>query len=166
MKTIPGFHILVAIFSSVFILGCGMETEQVTEDEVVWAKLRVLDEYSETALQFANNNDVESLKEKAVELMSAAKLVAEGAPPDNVKQPEQVKVLQQDLTDLIVDDPGNLPPEELADRVHAIHSVVVKLMEAAGMPHVHDHDDHEGDDHGDHEGHDHDDHEDGEGHNH
>lgn len=146
MKTnrIHNFLLLMTVWAG--LVGCG---QQNTQDQVVtWAQLRVLDELSEKAI---NHSEAEggSLQEMAVELFAAAKMVSLSEPPTNAKHAEQVVLLQSDLTGLIGDEISSLNKEELTERIDAIHTVAVKLMEAAGMPHVHNHD------HEDHTGHNH-----------
>lgn len=149
----------IVLLIAVFVIGCGNQNAQ--EEVVTWAQLRVLDELSESAMSHTGTEDSAEFTNTVAELFGAAKLLCSSEPPANAKNLEQVKLLQTDLSGLIGDDPASLNQKDLNERIEAIHAVAVKLMEAAGMPHVHDHD-HEHEEH-DHEEHDHEEHE---GHNH
>lgn len=146
MKTNKNHNILLLMTVLIGLVGCG---QQNTQDQVVtWAQLRVLDELSEKAMNYSEA-DGRSLQDMAAELFAAAKMVSASEPPANAKHAEQVVLLQSDLTGLIGDEISSLSKDELTERIDAIHTVAVKLMESAGMPHVHNHD------HEDHAGHNH-----------
>lgn len=133
---------------------CGKPNNPAVEgDVVVWSELRVLDELSESAILFIKQNQTAALRDAAGILLNSGRLVVKAEPPANAKQLEQVKLLQRDLDGLVNDEPESLTDEELIERVNAIHAIVVKMMEAAGMPHIHNHDNH--DEHGEHDGHNH-----------
>lgn len=138
---------LAFVYIGMFILlqGCSQQQNQAENGSVVvWSELRVLDELSESAIQYNSQNQTAALRDTAGMLLKAGQLVVNAEPPANAVQPEQVKLLQSDLQGLVNDEPDSLTDEELFERVQAIHAIALKLMEAAGMPHVHDdHDDHE-----------------------
>jgi hypothetical protein len=135
--------LLITLFLS--FTGCGQQNPQ--DNVVTWPQLRVLDEIAETVMNHSGTEDSPEIQNSAVELFGAAKMVCESEVPGNAKNTEQVKLLQNDLSGLIGDEISSLSQDDLKERVNAIHAVAVKLMQEAGMPHIHDHEDHEGHNH-------------------
>ena len=145
------FLILTVMVYSLWLHNCGESGNSSKGDKVVtWSELRLLDELSESAVQHSSQNQTAALRDTAGMMLNAGRLVVKAEPPANAMQPEQVKLLQSNLQGLVNDEPESLTDEELMERVNAIHAIAVKMMEAAGMPHIHNHDDHD-----DHEGHNH-----------
>lgn len=128
------------------------------KDEVVsWTSLSELDEISIAVEHAAAEHQHD---EQKVLLKRAGKLISEvqTSVPDNAKNTEQVAVLVKDLSALStqIDSIDTLGHEELDTLSKAIHPIVAKLMETAGVPHVHAKEEsaHDGHDHHDHD-HDH-----------
>jgi hypothetical protein len=106
---------------------------------VGWPALSMLDALSERCALLVASQDVAEARRIVPSMKLAAETVAKDSPPKNAKQPEQVKVCQADLKSLAaaIDalDPKDV--DELAGLLAGVHAVVEQLMEAVGMPHVH-----------------------------
>lgn len=116
------------------------------ETAVKWDSLKKLDELAERCEALADTNDVAELRKLVGPVKAAAVIVAADPVPAGAKAPELVKVLQADLQSLTdsLTDSGTQADAEVAAILAGIDPIVGKLMEAAGMPHVHE-DDHETD---------------------
>src|ERR1035437_3924220 len=110
------------------------------ETVVKWPSLKKLDDLAERCEALSEKKDVGGLRKIAAEVKDAAKIVASDAVPEGAKQPGQVKVLQGDLKSLTdsIGDPEKQDGEEITMILAGVHPIVEQLMEASGMPHVHD----------------------------
>ncbi|MEO5716380.1 MAG: hypothetical protein ABIT37_23065 [Luteolibacter sp.] len=118
---------------------------QAGEAVVKWPSLKKLDDLAEKCEALSENKDVPGLRKIAAAVKTAAVAVACEAVPKEAKQPEQVKILQGDLKSLTdsIDDPEKQDGEELTALLAGVHPIVGQLMEASGMPHVHETDEKE-----------------------
>ena len=118
---------------------------QAGESVVKWPSLKKLDDLAEKCEALSEKKDMAALRKIAASVKTAAEAVESEAVPNNAKQPEQVKVLQGDLKSLTdsINDPEKQDGEELTALLAAVHPIVEQLMEASGMPHVHETDEKE-----------------------
>jgi hypothetical protein len=107
---------------------------------VKWPSLKKLDDLAEKCEALSERKDVPGLRKIAASVKAAAAAVESEAVPNNAKQPDQVKVLQGDLKSLTdsITDPDKQDGEELTALLAGVHPIVEQLMEASGMPHVHE----------------------------
>lgn len=110
------------------------------ETVVKWPSLKKLDDLAEKCEALAEQKDVVGLRKIAASVKLAAKTVQTEAIPTGAKEPERVKVLQGDLKSLTesIGDPDKQDGGELTAVLAAVHPIVEQLMQASGMPHVHD----------------------------
>lgn len=110
------------------------------ETVVKWPSLKKLDDLAEKCEALSEQKDVAGLRKIAASVKIAAKAVQTEAVPTGAKEPERVKVLQGDLKSLTesISDPAKQDGEELTAILAAVHPIVEQLMEASGMPHVHE----------------------------
>lgn len=150
MKRCNVLRVLGVVAGLIVLGGCG---RQPVTETVEWSELRGLDHQAERAeARVDAGADAEELEALSHAVIAAARALLDSGVPANVVSRSAVEARLQDVRDLagaLEEDPG------AADVLKAFHPVVAELMEAAGMPHVHDHD----------HGHDHD-HEHGHEHNH
>ena len=110
-------------------------------DAVVrWSSLKKLDELAEQCEALSEQKNTAALRKIAPEVKAAALVVAKDAVPGNAAKPAEVKVLQGDLKNLAdaITDPSTQNGAELTTILAGVHPIVENLMEAAGMPHVHE----------------------------
>ena len=118
-----------------------LATMLVRADTVVkWPSLKKLDDLAERCEALAEKKDVGELRKIATSVKDTAKLVQSEASPNGAKDSEKVKVLQGDLKNLgdSIGNPDKQDGEELTAILAALHPIVEQLMEASGMPHVHE----------------------------
>lgn len=133
------------------------ESEGTTNTDVVqWEALSELDELAVHLEGYVEDNDLEHVRGHVEELQTTGQTVVEGPVPENVKNPEKVKQIQTDLKNVMDNMTNELISDDqmLSSLILSLHPIVENLMEAAGVPHVHEHDDEH--DHDDEHGHDHD----------
>lgn len=124
------------------------------EEGIAWPHLRELDELAEQAEQGVEKNDTASLRALLPKLAAKAKQVATDPLPEGVHQAKQTKALQNDLLALVPElSATDLEDQQVRDLAEGVHPIVVALMEAAGLPHVHEDEAEEGGDHHEHEHH-------------
>ena len=124
----------------VLILILAVPLVRAAEVVVKWPSLKKLDDLAEKCEALSERKDVPALRKIAASVKSSATVVSADAVPKNAKQPAQVKVLQADLKSLTdsIGDPATQDGEELTAVLAGIHPIVEQLMEASGMPHVHE----------------------------
>ncbi len=123
---------VLILVASLFFCSCN------EKQEVKWRGLNQLDELS-IKVEHATQ---EHKHDEQAELLGEAKtLIPQIASsiPANAKNKDQVKVLLTDLTALAeqLNELESLEHEQLDTLSKSIHPIVAKLMESAGVPHVH-----------------------------
>ncbi|MBK1883766.1 hypothetical protein JIN85_15210 [Luteolibacter pohnpeiensis] len=111
-----------------------------SEEVVKWPNLRKLDEVAEKCEALSEIKDIKALRNIATTAKLASEAVEKDKIPANAKDPHKIKTLQSDLKSLtdLLDHPATQDGEEVMDLLAGIHPIVEQLMEAAGMPHVHE----------------------------
>jgi hypothetical protein len=115
-----------------FSLGCGKKNAV-----IVWPELQALDHATESAeAKVKASADPAQLAALAAELADKCVKLLASPVPAGVKSPDLVHLRLRELKDLhaALADPSVLTDAHLL----AFHPVVAALMDAAGMPHVHD----------------------------
>lgn len=129
-------HPFVCMLALLFALSVA----QAAAAGVQWPALKKLDDLAERCEALSDKKDVGGLRKIAAEVKTAMKVVTSDSVPKGAKQPSQVKVLQGDLESLAdsISDPTKQDGEELTAILAGVHPIVEALMEASGMPHVHE----------------------------
>ena len=109
---------------------------------VKWDSLKKLDDLAERCEALSDSKDVSGLRGLIMPVRTAMAMVAADPVPENAKLPDHVKFLQADLKNLseVLSDPQIEANTEFVEILAGIHPIVENLMEAAGMPHVHEND--------------------------
>lgn len=107
---------------------------------IKWPALKKLDDVAERCEALCDRKDIPALRKVAADARKAAVAVVDDKIPAAAKDRERVKILQADLKSLVdaLGDPATQDGEELLGLLAGIHPIVAQLMEAAGMPHVHE----------------------------
>lgn len=110
------------------------------KDPVVWKNLKKLDDLAEKCEALSEKKDIAALRKISASVKDAAVLVEKDPPPAGALDAEKVKTLQTDLKSLSdeIGDSEKQDGDELLAVLSAVHPIVEQLMEAAGMPHVHE----------------------------
>ena len=122
------------LLSFVYLAGCRNRVV------VQWADLKQLDDLAERCQALCAQKDVPALRQLAADVKGAAITVALDPVPDGARRAAEVNTLQGDLSTLAdaINDPAQQDGTELTALLAGVHPIVEKLMEAAGVPHVHE----------------------------
>ena len=132
---LPSFSFLVF---ALFFASCERGTVETSEDPVSWPEINRFDDIAFQADGYARVEDLKAVRELMADLLLAGKALTKESIPANVADPQQVELILGDLSNLV----SGLAVEELddatlADLVLGLHPVIAKLIDAAGMPHIH-----------------------------
>ena len=132
---------IMSVFTTCALLLCGASLTGCRNAATVqWPALKHLDDLAEQCEALCDAKDVTALRQIAGTVQAAAITVARGPLPAGARQPAEVHALQSDLKSLVdaIRDPAQQDGAELTALLAGVHPIVEKLMEAAGMPHVHE----------------------------
>ena len=130
------FFVLLA-FASI-VVSCERAELETVQDQVSWPEITHFDDIAFRADGYVRVEDISAVRELLAGLLLAGKALTKDTIPANVADPQQVELIFGDLSNLI----SGLAAEELddaslADLVLGLHPVIAKLIDAAGMPHIH-----------------------------
>ena len=131
---IPFFCISLAL-----ILGsCDRSLTEMEEETVSWPEINRFDDLAFQADGLARVEELGTVRELLSELLDAGKAVTPASVPSNAADPEQIELILGDLNSLVDGLAAeNLDDVYLENLVLGLHPVIAKLIEAAGMPHIH-----------------------------
>ena len=111
---------------------------------VEWPALKEMDDWAEKGEAWADEGKVGEMRKALPELTAAGNKLLASAVPANARDPKAVAQTMGDFRDVIshLKKPG-LSDDDLKVQVAAIHPLVASLMEASGLPHVHEHEEKE-----------------------
>jgi hypothetical protein len=124
-------------------------------NEVVWPLHKKVDTQLHEAMALLEDGKADRVAGMGAQLGNAITQLSKSSPPANAKQKELVTQLLKDLAGVAPMFDGmedRIEEERIVESVEAAHTLIVKIGEAAGIPHKHDDHDH------DHHDHDHSDH--------
>ena len=131
---IPFFCISLAL-----ILGsCDRSLTEMEEETVSWPEINRFDDLAFQADGLARVEELGTVRELLSELLEAGKAVTPASVPSNAADPQQIELILGDLNSLVDGLAAeNLDDVSLENLVLGLHPVIAKLIEAAGMPHIH-----------------------------
>lgn len=128
----------LTICSFLLISSCNDKSEVSGTEAVEWPELSRLDNVAYKVEGFARTGDNASIRASLAELLEVGRAVVPATIPSNTLEPQQVETLMADLANLIEELASEeLGDESLSSLVLGLHPVIEKLIEAAGMPHLH-----------------------------
>ena len=141
-KIISEFNTAVLPFCLIALamIGVSCEPNETTRDEetVSWPEITLFDDVAFRADGYVRVEDLPAVRELLPDLLEAGKAVKNASVPSNVVDRKEVELILGDLKNLIVGiGKQGLDDDSLADLVLGLHPVIAKLIEAAGMPHIH-----------------------------
>jgi hypothetical protein len=137
MNVYPAFVIL--LYLGAFTCSCGRANQSPSAETIVeWPALTALDVTYLQAHDALHENRPEDAKKLFLEMKTRAEtLMIAGVPSNAGNRDEVASLLEVDLKSLFEFD-GEVPPD-FDQRVHAIHALMAKMMDRAGVAHQHDH---------------------------
>ena len=130
------FFVLLA-FASI-VVSCERAELETVQEQVSWPEITRFDDIAFRADGYIRVEDISAVRELLADLLLAGKALTKESIPTNVADPQQVELILGDLSNLV----SGLAAEELddatlADLVLGLHPVIAKLIDSAGMPHIH-----------------------------
>lgn len=145
----------LALGLAVGLVGCTSESKPASSDHahehdetkgLQWPELRALDEFAHEVEHLIAENRLDDLRKLAPEIRGAAEKLAAAPAPNDAPMRPMLEGLVKEIGALGagIGDAEKMSDETLKTSLEAFHPLVLKLMETAGMAHVHEHGDHDG----------------------
>ena len=119
-------------------ISCERSDNQNENETVSWPEITQFDNLAFQADGLVRVKDLSAVRELHAELLAAGLAVTSESIPSNAANPQEIELLLGDLENLVTslkdDDLNDLT---LGNLVLGLHPVIAKLIEAAGMPHIH-----------------------------
>ena len=133
----PALLRFLSLFLALTVLAVACTRDDGGDTPVAWPELVRFDEVAYRADSFARTGDLATVEEMRAELLETGKAITPATIPSNVADPRQTKTILADLTGLVDGLSRSTDPKSTATLVLGMHPVIEKLMDAAGMPHIH-----------------------------
>ena len=124
---------LILLFSA-----CERSGEEISEETVSWPEIVDFDNLAFQADGLVRVQDLEAVRDLHADLVKVGMAVTPSSIPANAANPKEVELILSDLSNLVSSlqaDP--LDDSSLENLVLGLHPVIAKLIETAGMPHIH-----------------------------
>jgi hypothetical protein len=145
MSTLVPSQIARRMMSHVCLWSVALVLSHCSKPTVVeWPALKEMDEWAEKGEAWADGAKIGEIRKELPGFIAAAEKLAASPVPANVADAKGVAQVMGDFRDVLtrLKKPG-ISDDDLKTLVAALHPLVERLMEVAGMPHVHEHDDHD-----------------------
>ena len=130
--------LFLALSSVLTFISCERSDFQNENETVSWPEITQFDNLAFQADGLVRVKDLSAVRELHAELLAAGLAVTSDSIPSNAANPQEIELLLGDLENLVTslkDD--DLDELTLGNLVLGLHPVIAKLIEAAGMPHIH-----------------------------
>lgn len=135
MSKFSSFISLLLILS---LCSCERNATNTGDETVSWPEITEFDNIAFQADGLVRVKDLEAARKILDELMKAGRAVTSTSIPSNAAKPEEVGLILSDLENLVSElGAENLDDSSLENLILGLHPVIAKLIEAAGMPHIH-----------------------------
>tara|TARA_Y100000287_G_scaffold132529_1_gene107546 strand:- start:304 stop:1134 length:831 start_codon:yes stop_codon:yes gene_type:complete len=135
MSKFSSFISLLLILS---LCSCERNATNTGDETVSWPEITEFDNIAFQADGLVRVKDLEAARKILDELMKAGRAVTSTSIPSNAAKPEEVGLILSDLENLVSElGAENLNDSSLENLILGLHPVIAKLIEAAGMPHIH-----------------------------
>ena len=135
MSKFSSFISLLLILS---LCSCERNATNTGDETVSWPEITEFDNIAFQADGLVRVKDLEAARKILDDLMKAGRMVTSTSIPSNAAKPEEVGLILSDLENLVSElGAENLDDSTLENLILGLHPVIAKLIEAAGMPHIH-----------------------------
>jgi hypothetical protein len=141
LPRIFGSRILFFFSIPLFLIcvSCERGVTKTDEEPVLWPEITRFDDIAFRADGYVRVKDYSAVRELYGDLLEAGKAVKMATVPSQIANSQEVEVLLGDLTNMIDGlEADGLDDATLGNLVLGLHPVIAKLIEAAGIPHVHE----------------------------
>lgn len=132
------FSPFISLLLILSLCSCERNTTNTGDETVSWPEITEFDNIAFQADGLVRVKDLEAARKILDELMKAGRAVTSTSIPSNAAKPEEVGLILSDLENLVSElGAQNLDDSSLENLILGLHPVIAKLIEAAGMPHIH-----------------------------
>lgn len=132
------FSPFISLLLILSLCSCERNTTNTGDETVSWPEITEFDNIAFQADGLVRVKDLEAARKILDELMKAGRAVTSTSIPSNAAKPEEVGLILSDLENLVSElGAENLDDSSLENLILGLHPVIAKLIEAAGMPHIH-----------------------------
>ena len=132
------FSSFISLLLILLLCSCERNATNTGEETVSWPEITEFDNIAFQADGLVRVKDLEAARKILDELMKAGRAVTSTSIPSNAAKPEEVGLILSDLENLVSElGAENLDDSSLENLILGLHPVIAKLIEAAGMPHIH-----------------------------
>ena len=130
-------HLSISVSLLLILSSCDRNVNEVNE-VVSWPEINDFDNISFKADGLVRVKDLESVRQLKEELVKTGLSVTNESIPSNAANPEEVELLVKDLNNIVSDlTKDNIDDSSLESLILGLHPVIAKIIDAAGMPHIH-----------------------------
>ena len=125
---------------SLFILlsSCERSGDEIAEETVSWPEIADFDNLAFQADGLVRVKDIDTVRDLHADLVKTGMAVTPSSIPTNAANPKEVELILSDLSNLVNGlQEDTLDDATLENLVLGLHPVIAKLIDAAGMPHIH-----------------------------
>ena len=132
------FSPFISLLLILSLCSCERNATNTGDETVSWPEITEFDNIAFQADGLVRVKDLEAARKILDELMKAGRAVTSTSIPSNAAKPEEVGLILSDLKNLVSElGAQNLDDSSLENLILGLHPVIAKLIEAAGMPHIH-----------------------------
>ena len=132
------FSSFISLLFILSLCSCERNATNTGDETVSWPEITEFDNIAFQADGLVRVKDLEAARKILDELMKAGRAVTSTSIPSNAAKPEEVGLILSDLENLVSElGAENLDDSSLENLILGLHPVIAKLIEAAGMPHIH-----------------------------
>lgn len=132
------FSPFISLLLILSLCSCERNATNTGDETVSWPEITEFDNIAFQADGLVRVKDLEAARKILDELMKAGRAVTSTSIPSNAAKPEEVGLILSDLENLVSElGAQNLDDSSLENLILGLHPVIAKLIEAAGMPHIH-----------------------------
>jgi hypothetical protein len=132
------FSPFISLLLILSLCSCERNATNTGDETVSWPEITEFDNIAFQADGLVRVKDLEAARKILDELMKAGRAVTSTSIPSNAAKPEEVGLILSDLQNLVSElGAQNLDDSSLENLILGLHPVIAKLIEAAGMPHIH-----------------------------
>ena len=132
------FRPFISLLLILSLCSCERNATNTGDETVSWPEITEFDNIAFQADGLVRVKDLEAARKILGDLMKAGRAVTSTSIPSNAAKPEEVGLILSDLENLVSElGAENLDDSSLENLILGLHPVIAKLIEAAGMPHIH-----------------------------
>jgi hypothetical protein len=132
------FSLFISLIFILSLCSCERSATNTDDETVSWPEITEFDNIAFQADGLVRVKDLETARKMLEDLIKTGRAVTSTSIPSNAVKPEEIGLILNDLENLVSElGAENLDDSTLENLILGLHPVIAKLIEAAGMPHIH-----------------------------